>query len=116
MKYNAKIMLREENLQDILAEYFGVDRENVRFNVMDMQRGVKVVNCDIIKEMEFPQTPGTVPIDIPAYVPHGHDPWNPWNPVYYGGPINTEITLTENLENIKKDTDEGKEGNLFDGD
>ena len=106
MKYNAKITLREENLQDILAEYFGVDREKVRFNVMDMQRGVKVVNCDIIKEMEFPQTPGTVPIDIPAYAPRrGYDPWNP---VYDGGPINAQITLTEDLENIKKDTDEGK--------
>ena len=113
MKYNAKITLREESLKDILAEYFGVDRENVHFNVMDMQRGVKVVNCDIIKEMECPQTPGTVPIDIPAYVPRGHDPWTP---AYNGGPINTQITLTENLENIIKDTDEGKEGNLFDGD
>ena len=114
MKYNAKITLREENLQDILAEYFGVDREKVRFNVMDMQRGVKVVNCEIIKEMEFPQTlSGTVPIDIPAHVPQGY---NPWTPIYNGGPINDHITLTENLEHIKKDTDEGKEGNLFDGD
>lgn len=114
MKYDAKITLREENLKDILAEYFGVDREKVHFNVMEMERGMKAVNCDIIKEMEFPQTPGTVPIDIPQT--YGSPNYNPWIPAYNGGPINTEITLTENLENIKKDTDEGKEGNLFDGD
>ena len=113
MKYDAKITLREANLREIIAEYFGVDPKDVHFTVTEMQRGDRDVGCEIKKEMEFPQTPGTVPIDIPACAPLGYDPWTP---LYNGGPINAQITLTENLENIKKDTDEGEEGNLFDGD
>ena len=95
MKYDAKITLREDNLKEILAEYFGVDREKICFNVVEMQRGARTVNCDIVKEMEFPVKEGTVDIPLP-YVPRDQSPpWNPWNPVIYEGPTCGSVSSTQ---------------------
>lgn len=58
--YESKITLREDNIREILAEYFGVKPDKVHFHIVEGgQLDARYVNCDIIKEMEFPIKEGT---------------------------------------------------------
>ncbi|MBE6724940.1 MAG: hypothetical protein E7576_07065 [Ruminococcaceae bacterium] len=68
--YEAKVTLRERNIQEILSEYFSVRPEAVRITVVPvgMLDEEYVVNCEIVKEMEIPEKPGTVPLHWPEGV------------------------------------------------
>lgn len=65
--YEAKVTLREDNIREILAEYFGVKPEKVYFTVVQtgMMDDGYAVNCEVMKEMEIPAKPGTVPLHWP---------------------------------------------------
>lgn len=58
--YESKITLRENNIREILAEYFGVKPDKVYFRIVEEEQlDARYVNCEIVKEMEFPIKEGT---------------------------------------------------------
>lgn len=55
--YNAVIRLNESDLRAIIAEAAGVKPENVRFDVVEMQRDCTAVNAVITKQVTLPIPP-----------------------------------------------------------
>lgn len=67
--YHAEIKLKESEILDILAWYFGVNPADVKFNVIKMQMDGEIVEAVVRKEVRVPTFPTRNGIDEKVRIP-----------------------------------------------
>ena len=99
--YTAKISLRQGDIVNIIANFFGADTKNVQ--LYQQPHGIV---CEITKEMDFQEKPEPKPEPVVVPLPYypSYPNWNPnWNQITTTCDLSADNTVTGETQDESKD-------------